>query len=98
MNNYNKIKITDLKEYNIVEFIFKNKPIKCQIQSIDINTNKIEVSKLVREESEWATDYEYFKTKSGFKSFDVDKKPLKIIGYSPEVDGGGFEILDSDFF
>tara|TARA_R110002049_G_scaffold288923_1_gene471613 strand:+ start:272 stop:568 length:297 start_codon:yes stop_codon:yes gene_type:complete len=98
MNNYNKLKINDLKQYNIVEFIFKNKPIICNIESIDINTNKIEVSKLVREETQWVTDYEYFKTKSTFKSFDVDKKPLKIIGYSPEVDGGGFEILDSNFF
>ena len=98
MNNYNKIKITDLKAGNIVEFIFKNKPIICYILDIDVNTNKIQVSKVVRQEPEWLTDYEYFKTKTGFKFFDVNKKPLKIIGYSGGRLSEEREIHDSDFF
>ena len=45
MNNYNKVQINEIKAGNIVEFIFKNKPIICYIEDIDIETNKIQVLK-----------------------------------------------------
>ena len=89
-----------LKAGNIVEFIFKKKPIICYIEDVDIKTNKIQVMKLVRDEasglhhgpSETSGDYDFFKTKSGYKNFDVSKRPLKIIGYSPTT-----TLRDGDF-
>ena len=87
MNNYNKVQINEIKAGNIVEFIFKNKPIICYIEDVDIKTNKIQVMKLVRnccgpntgpnnwvKSGETCTDYDFFKTKDGCKNFDVSKK------------------------
>ena len=96
MNNYNKVQINEIKAGNIVEFIFKNKPIICYIEDVDIKTNKIQVLKLVRGEKETCADYEFFKTKDGYKNFDVSKRPLKIIGYCDPNDCA--EILESNYF
>jgi len=87
-----------IKAGKIVEFIFKKKPIICYIEDVDIETNKICVLKLDRDEasglhcSETSGDYGFFKTKSGYKNFDVSKRPLKIIGYSPTT-----TLRDGDF-
>ena len=99
MNNYNKVQINEIKAGNIVEFIFKNKPIICYIEDVDIKTNKIQVLKLIRDEAssgETCTDYDFFKTKDGYKNFEVSKRPLKIIGYCDPNDCQ--EILESNYF